>query len=321
MRHHRKWSLAIVLCTFGVLAACGKTNKEASEKAAAGGAETVATATQVIARVGGEEIKRSQLDAELSTISGAAAQDPKELEKALLRAIVFRTAMRQAALKEKLDRDPQVALLKKASEDKYLADAYLNRETGAIPQPTMSEVDQFIVERPLQFDDRRIYDFTELTLPNEQYSDLLKPMFDEKESFADLEAYLTSKSIQHSKTEIRMYSSELPKEIQDQLSRFKLGDNLVVRAPQGAVILKIKSWVPAPLPRDQGRKIAQNFLHQQAMQKHAFSIQEALPSTTKIEFLGPFAGMSFIEKKSDPAAPPSMDAPAPDKVPGPSGGQ
>jgi EpsD family peptidyl-prolyl cis-trans isomerase len=325
MRSIFKWPSAIMLAALAVLSACDKSHKATSDNAGAGTAGKTSSQPQVIARVGGEVIKTDQLDAELTTVPVMAGQDPVELQKAVLRAIVFRTALRQAAFKDKIDRDPQVALLKKAAEDKYLADIYLKRQTGSAPPPTASEVDKLIVDRPLQFDDRRIYDFIQLTVPAEQYSDLLVPMFDEKETFADLEAYLNAKSIPYSKSDVRVYSSNFQKEIQDQLNRFKVGDNVVVRGPQGTVILKIKSWVPAPLPRDQAREIAQNFLYQQSMQDRALSIQKALPSTTKIEFLGPYAGMSFIEKQADPVPaplPPSVDAPAPEKVkPGPGGGQ
>jgi EpsD family peptidyl-prolyl cis-trans isomerase len=316
MRNHLNWPSAILLTALAALPACGKSDKGVADKAATGGSDKAAE-TQVIARVGGEEITGHQLNIETATVPSMAVQDPKELQKAVLRAIVFRTAMRQAAIKDKIDRDPQVDVLKKAAADKFLADVYLKRQTGSTPPPTMSEVDQFVVAHPLQFDDRRIYQFTRATIPAEQYSDLLVPMFDEKETFAELEAYLNAKSIQYSLTDVRVASSDFPKEVQDQLSRFKVGDNVVVRGPQGVVILKIKSWVPAPLPRDQAREIAQNFLYQQSQQRRAVSIQEALPSTTKIEFLGPFAGMSFIEKSADPApAPqqqPSLEAPVPGK--------
>lgn len=305
MRHHR-WPAAIILVACAALAGCSKGDKAAK----AGGKDTE---SQVIARVGGEEITVHQLNAELTTVPGMAVQDPKELQRAVLRAIVFRTAMRQAAVKDKIDRDPQITLLKKAAVDKLLADTYLKKQTGTTPPPTSAEVDQFIVEHPLQFDDRRMYQFARVTVPADKYSDLMVPLFDEKPTFAELEAYLNEKSISYSLTDVRVASSDFPKDVQAQLAHFKVGDNVVVRGPQSIVILKIKSWVPAPLPRDQAREIAQNTLYQQAIQKRALSIQEALPSTTKIEFTGPFAGMEFIEKPAAPAANQPGGAPTPDK--------
>jgi len=300
------WRAAIILAACAAFAACSKGEKAAGKE---GGKDAE---SQVVARVGGEEITVHQLNAELTTVPGTAVQDPKELQKAVLRAIVFRTAMRQEAVKDKLDRDPQISLLKKAAVDKLLADTYLKRQTGTTPPPTSAEVDQFIVEHPLQFDDRRIYQFTRVTIPAEQYSDLLVPLFDEKDTFAELEAYMNEKSITYSMTDVRVASSDFPKDVQAQLAHFKVGDNVVVRGPQSIVILKIKSWVPAPLPRDQSREIAQNTLYQQAIQKRALSIQEALPSTTKIEFIGPFAGVQFIEKPPE-KQPQGGNAPTPDK--------
>jgi EpsD family peptidyl-prolyl cis-trans isomerase len=299
-----RWPAAIIIGALAALSACDKGHKAAGSGNTATGSTKAAGDSQVVARVGGEEITVHQLNAELATIPSAAVKDPKELQKEVLRAIVFRTAMRQAATKEKLDRDPQISLLLRAAQDKLLADAYLKRETGTTPPPTVSEVDQFIVEHPLQFDDRRIYQLTRLTMAADQYSDLMVPMFDEKETFADLEAYLNEKSIQYTMTDVRVPSSDFPAEVQGQLAHFKTGDNVVVRGPSSSVILKIKSWVAAPVPREQAREIAQNMLYQQSMQKRARSIQEALPNTTKIEFVGPFAGVAFIEQ-AKPTTPPA----------------
>ncbi|MFO1186755.1 MAG: EpsD family peptidyl-prolyl cis-trans isomerase [Alphaproteobacteria bacterium] len=304
MNKHIRWPAALIFAACAALAGCSKGDKAA--KAAGKDGES-----QVIARVGGEEITVHQLNAELSTVPGMAVQDPKELQRAVLRAIVFRTAMRQAAVKDKIDRDPQISLLKKAAVDKLLADTYLKRQTGTTPPPTSAEVDQFIVEHPLQFDDRRMYQFTRVTIPADKYSDLMVPLFDEKPSFAELEAYLNEKSINYSSTDVRVASSDFPKDVQAQLVHFKVGDNVVVRGPQSIVILKIKSWVAAPVPRDQSREIAQNTLYQQSIQKRALSIQEALPATTKLEFMGPFAGMQFIEKQAEPAKPEQPGAPTP----------
>ncbi len=308
MKNMIRWPSAILLAGLFALGACSKGDKSASRGTAP------KSDSQVVARVAGEEITVHQLNAELATIPSAGVKDPKELQKEVLRAIVFRTAMRQAAVKEKMDRDPQTAILLKAAQDKLLADVYLKRVTGSTPPPTVSQVDQFVVEHPLQFDDRRKYELTRLTLPSDQYSDLLVPMFDEKETFADLESYLNEKSIQYTVTDVSVFSSDFPKEVQDQLSHFKVGDNVVVRGPSSIVILKIKSWSPAPMQREQSREIAQNMLYQMSIQSRAKSIQDALPTTTKIEFLGPFAGLTFAEPK--PAAPapaqiPQKTTPAP----------
>lgn len=316
-----RWPTAIMLAALAAVSACDKGKNAAGTGSATSSTKTAAD-SQVVARVGGEEITVHQLNAELATIPSAAVKDPKELQKEVLRAIVFRTAMRQLAVKEKLDRDPQISLLLRAAQDKLLADAYLKQQTGSTPPPTISDVDKFVVDHPMQFDDRRIYQLTRLTIPADQYSDLMVPMFDEKESFADLEAYLNEKSIQYTMTDVRVASSDFPSEVQTQLAHFKAGDNVVVRGGSAAVILKIKSWVAAPLPREQSREIAQNMLYQQSIQKRARSIQEALPTSTKIDFVGPFAGMTFIEAPkpvTPPAAPqipqksaPGVTTPAPD---------
>ena len=312
-----RWPAVAAVALLAGVSACDKSSKSGDAGKTANGVES-AKEGQVIARVGGEEITVHQLNSELASVPRAAIQDPKQFQRAVLRAIVFRTAMRQAALKDKLDRDPQVALLRKASDDKLLADVYLKKETGSTPPPTVTDVDTFVLQHPLMFDDRRMYQFTRMSIAADQYSDLMVPLFDEKETFTELQAYLNEKAIPYTTTDVRASSSEFPQNVQDQLAHFKTGDNVVVKAQNETVILKIKSWTPAPMAREQAREQAQNMLFQQLVQKRAFSIQEALPQTAKIEFYGPFAGMVFIEKPAAQAKPPGA-APSTPVAPAPGG--
>ncbi|MFZ1989896.1 MAG: EpsD family peptidyl-prolyl cis-trans isomerase [Alphaproteobacteria bacterium] len=266
---------------------------------------------QVVARVNGEEITVSQLNAELATVS-ANGQDPKAVKEEVLRAIVFRTLLRQAALKEKYDRRPQVRLLMDAARDKVLADSYVNGVAGSQKAPSQADIAKFIADHPLAFGDRRIYRFERLMLAADQYSDNLVPMFDQKpqvQTFDQLEAYLNGKRIPFTLTDVQLPSTDFPKQVQDELIKFHVGDNVVVRGPQSIIILKIKGWTEMPVQEADAQRIAATALQQEALSERTTALRTQMVHDAKIEFDGEFAGMDADEPKAPPPAAPSASAP------------
>lgn len=306
----------------GVLA-LGACNQETETAAPAEGQQVGAEAGassdsgQVVATVAGEDITVHQLNHELAGIPAREGQDPQEIREAVLRAMVFRTAMRQIALKDGLDRAPEASMTLDVARDRVLADLYLRAQTGTMPPPTDQEVREFIVQFPLQFDDRRIYEFTRITFPSDAYSDVLVPLFDETETFDELEAYFKAKGANYSINKISLPSGDFPKPVQDQLQKFGVGDNVVAKTDQQIAVLKIEGWTDAPLPTEDAERIARNALMQQSLQERARAVRDVLANDVKIEFKGAFADMALVEKEPSAPAPaaPGNETEAPGMVP------
>jgi EpsD family peptidyl-prolyl cis-trans isomerase len=319
MKNLSRLPAALMLCGVVALSACGKSTKAPNADGSNAG-------SQVIARVNGEEVTVHQLNAELANIP-QAGQDQKDIQKEVLRAIVFRTMLRQEAVKAGLDKNQQLQLLIDGAKDKILADAYISSQTGSTPPPTSTEVNEYIASNPLQFGERRIYQFQRLTMPVDKYSNELVPMFDQKETFDDFQNYLNGKTIPYTLAEVRLPSTDFPKQVQDELVKFGVGDNVVVRGQQSIVILKIKSWVDMPVEQTDAERIAQNALHQQSQQERARALRDQMAHSGKVEFLGEFAGLSLdMPKPAQPAAPPAdgstpkpdtQTTPAPGTAPAP----
>lgn len=302
----RAWScfkIGLVLAVLTMLVACGRPSTSGDED----------SPSQVVARVNGEEITVSQLNAELATVS-ANGQDPKAVKEEVLRAIVFRTLLRQAALKEKYDRKPQVRLLMDAARDKVLADSYVNAVAGSLKPPNAADVAKFIADHPLAFGERRIYRFHRVMLPTEQYAEqTMVTLFDRKpqvQTFDLLESYLNSKGIPFTLTDVQLPSTDFPKSVQDELAKFGVGDNVVVRGPQSIIILKIKGWTEMPVQEADAQRIAATALQQEALGDRTVALRTQMVHDAKIEFEGEFAGMSADEPKTP--APPAATTSAPD---------
>lgn len=275
---------------------------------------------QVVARVNGEEITVSQLNAEIATVS-ANGQDPKLVQEEVLRAIIFRTLLRQAAIKKQLDRKPVVRLLMDGARDKVLADAYMNTVAGTgTKTPSAQDVAKYISDHPLAFGQRRIYHFQRLMLAADKFSDSMVPMFDQKpqtQSFDVLENYLSGQGIEFNLADVQLPSSDFPKQVQDQLLRFHEGDNVVVRGPQSIIVLKIKGWTEMPVQQADAQRIAAASLQQEELSERTAALRTQMIHDSKIELTGEFAGMSADEPKVSTPAVEISSPPAPNELASP----
>jgi hypothetical protein len=86
-----------------------------------------------------------------------------------------------------------------------------------------------------------VYLFARLTLPTEQYSQALVPLFDATATFDDLIADLDAHRIFYTLEHECLHLSAFPKDIQVTLETFRPGDNLVAHFRGTTTILKIKS--------------------------------------------------------------------------------
>jgi hypothetical protein len=106
-----------------------------------------------------------------------------------------------------------------------------------------------------------VYLFAQLSLPTDQYSERLIPLFDESATFDDLIADLVAHRIFYALDHECVPLSAFPSEVQTKLESFKPGDNLVADFRGTTTIHKIKSRHPslvgceAALPREPSRAV------------------------------------------------------------------
>jgi len=125
--------------------------------------------TQVAARVNGREITVHQVNYLLDRAQTDPASDaiadtnpvPRTGDAALDRLIV-QEAVVQAAMAQKLDRDPSVLAAMEDARRESLARAYLDQVSSSQAEPTKAQVHEYYLRNPLLFRDRKVYTVREL---------------------------------------------------------------------------------------------------------------------------------------------------------------
>jgi EpsD family peptidyl-prolyl cis-trans isomerase len=142
---------------------------------------------QVVATVNGDEITTLELKAEMG---GFASKDPKVMKQAeqqALQQIIMRRLVAQQAKAEKLDKTPDFSIQVQRGEESLLAQAYERKLVQGLPPPTQRDAENFVVDHPDQFANRRVIELDQVIAPAAKVDpkklESLKTLDDVKKAF------------------------------------------------------------------------------------------------------------------------------------------
>lgn len=111
---------------------------------------------QVVATVDGQEITTLELRAEMGNFS---SQDPKVMKAAqqqALQTIILRRLVANQAKADKIDKTPDYSIQMKRGAETLLVQMFERKIAATVPPPTKRDAENFVLEHPDQFANRRI---------------------------------------------------------------------------------------------------------------------------------------------------------------------
>ena len=121
------------------------------------GSEHRQGASQVAAKVNGDEITVYQVNSLLARSSGAGRNGTAGTKTAALERLINLQLASQKAVEEKLDRSPEVVLAIENAKTEILARAHLSRIAAAHPAPSAEQVNKYYSDHPELFAQRQVY--------------------------------------------------------------------------------------------------------------------------------------------------------------------
>ncbi|MGX2039529.1 EpsD family peptidyl-prolyl cis-trans isomerase [Methylocaldum sp. MU1018] len=221
-------------------------------------------ATQIVARVNGDEISAEQLDV-LAARSGQDADGrPQTARAKTIDNLIDQQILLQQALEKHLDRDPQVALAIEMAKRQILAQAYLDHVGRTVSKPAPSEISAFYDAHPPLFEKRKIYKFDEISIPltsqnrNAVESYLMQPV-----RFDALSKWLQEQNISHTSQTVIRAAEQLPFDRLEEFDRLKKGEIALSREDEKLVVLQLFSVTEAPFDSDKAAPLIEAFLTNQ----------------------------------------------------------
>ncbi len=269
-----------------------------------GGEDEAGKAAQVAAKVGKDEITVPQLDFELGKLGGnLAPEQAKEAAKRVLRGLVDQHLLMQAAIADKLDRDPKVVQALEAARRQVLAQAYVDKITATASKPTEAEIKEYYDKHPELFSERRIYRLQELSVqvtPDNaaQVSEKLAGVRNLNEFVEWLRANnIPARGMQSVKA-----AEQLPLELLPRLHALKDGQALTLSGNHALNILYLAGSQTQPVSLQQASPVIERYLLNARKRELAEQELKRLRDATKVEYLGEYSEAAKLD--APPVLPP-----------------
>jgi EpsD family peptidyl-prolyl cis-trans isomerase len=264
--------IALVLA----LSSCGK----ADVKKASG---------QVVAKVNGDEISVHQLNNAIARSNDIPPDEARQAGIQLLERIIDQELLVQKALKDKLDRDPQVMLAIEDAKRQILARAYVDRAMAASSMEGRDEIRKFYQGNPALFERRRIYRVHELAVvaPPEKL-DALQAAAAGAKSLQDVAGWVKSQKLVFQTAISSRPAEEMPLNILSQVFEMPEGRIAVIPNPSGATVVQLLQAQEASLSEQQATPAIERYLQGRKRLAVAQAEVAKLREQAKIEYVGGF---------------------------------
>ncbi len=259
---------------------------------ACGNKDGKATATQVAAKVGSEEISVHQINQILSrtNTAGITPEAAQVMSREVLEKLIDQQLAVDKAIENKLDRTPEnVANIEAAKRD-ILARAYLQKIASALPKPTTEDAVKYYAEHPQLFSARRIFNIQEIVVPNASgIAEQLRSLAAAGKSVEDVATWLKGKDIKFNGGNATRPAEQIPLELLVKIHALKDGQNLVLDAPQSVTFLHLASSQSAPVAQATALPRIEQFLTNQRAQEAIAADIKQLRASTTVTYMGEFA--------------------------------
>jgi EpsD family peptidyl-prolyl cis-trans isomerase len=231
---------------------------------------------QVAAKVNGAEILLHQTSGPAGAAQG-------------LETIIDRELLAQKAIEAGLERDPAVAQSIDHARRQLLAQAWIERASGALAKPTVEDIRGFYQENEALFAQRRIYRLHEIVVaaPAEMF-EVLRAEAARAKELGDVAAWLRARNAKFSEVHLTQPAEQLPLRYLPQLARMKDGEIAVFPSPLGAAVVQLIQASDAPLSEQQAAPVIEQFLAGRKRLEVAAAEVRRLRDSARIEYVGEF---------------------------------
>jgi len=268
--------IALALSSTLLLVSCGKAKTEA---------------TQVVARVDGEEISVHQINAVLSRAQGITPANLPKVKQDILQSLVEQQLAINLAVKNKLDSSPPVVQAIEDAKREILARAAVTRLTESLPKPSDEEAQAYYAANPALFSQRRVFSLQEIGLPKAT-PDMagVRAKVASAKTMEELVTWLRGKNIPFSANGGNRPAEQIPLEILPQLHQLKDGQIALFEAKEAFAIMHLVSSRTVAVSQEQALPKIKQFLMNQRSTEEVKKQKDLLKAAAKIEYLGEFAG-------------------------------
>jgi|SRR5882672_2140764 len=284
-------------------AGCGKRDEKAP-------------ATQVAAKVNGDEITVHQVNDAL----GRQKVRPDQAESAkrqILERLIDQQLARQQALEKKLDRTARTVQAIEAARSEILARSYIEQLATAQAKPGAEDVKKYYAEHPELFSQRRLFSIEELIVVHKQESVAadIKQRASKAKDLTEIATWLKTQNIEAAAQRGVRAAEQIPLPWLPEMQKMKDGEIRVFDDGERLNVIRVAASRPAPVDEAGATPFIQQFIFNRQLNETIGKQIQSLRDKSNIEYMGEFSGKAKDAAAKPKAAPEPFQKPAVETVP------
>ena len=271
MNHSQKL-LALVTVLSVALTACGE-KKDVSPAAM---------------KINGQVITASELERQLEEF-GQSPDSGAGITGKTMKSMIDKELMRQAAIKENLDKDENVHASLAAANRMILATAYMQKQVAAIGKPTDAEVSEYYNQHPDFFANRKVYALQEVVINGKPANEAeIKAKLAGGIKLKDFLSWLEEKKIPNSTRELSASSDQIREVLAHKFKDAQAGQAIILDDAKQLTAIFINSVQAEPVTLAQASTTIKKRLFNMKMSGAMESKIKQLNDQAKIEYVAPY---------------------------------
>jgi len=279
-----RMSVGLVLISALLLSACDSEPKEKKSG-------------QALVSINGKEITALQLNDELKRAGVRSADQFEVASKQLLESLIARQLIVDEAIRNKLDRTPDVMQARERANAQVIAQAYLQGIVSKVTKPTKAEIDEYFQEHPEYFAQRKQFDLTVVRIATKDLNNELKVIIDAAKSLDEVVVWLDKHNVQYLRNLVSRSTTDLPSEIVAILREKNKSYVSIINEKESSLLIFVNTIKDNPITAVVAAPQIERYLINQKYKKATDAEIARLRTSAKIEYLNARVSTSSLENQ------------------------
>lgn len=262
---------------------------------------------QALVSVNGKEVTMLQLNEEIKR-ANVRPEQYEAASKQLLESLIVRQLILDEAVRNKLDRTPDVMQARDRANAQVIAQAYMQGIVSKIAKPTQPEIDEYFQKHPEFFSQRKQFDLITVRVATKDISSELKKTIDAAKSVDQVVVWLEKNKVEYLRSLASRSSTDLPPQMAKMLQEKSKDTIFIVNEQENSLLISVNAIKDSPITLTAAAPQIERFLLNQKYKEATDAEVARLRTAAKIEYLNAKAPeSSTADKSAVPQAAPNAD--------------
>lgn len=274
--------IGLVLIFTLVLTACDKELKEKKSG-------------QALVSVNGKEVTTLQLNDEIRR-ANIRADQLEVASKQLLESLIVRQLIVEEAMRNKLDRTPDVMQARERANAQIIAQAYMQNIMSKVAKPSKMEIDDFFQKHPEFFAQRKQFDLTTVRIATKDLSNELKAIIDAAKSLDEIVVWLDKNKVEYFRNLVTRSTADLPSQMTTVLQEKSRDTIFIINEQENSLLIFVNAIKDNPITAIAAAPQIERYLVNQKYKEAVDAEIARLRATAEIEYFNDKVPATNVEK-------------------------